>query len=217
MFESVTTLLAQAFARVIQGIWNTVSTHAPGQPGVTSHVQSRAYGIPAATPLLRRIQAHIAHLVHRLDSLARRHESGQLTPPRPRIPRPKTAPQDRVGPLPLPLPRGKAWLIRHVQRTAQFAGQVEAFLARPDTRDLAAAAPQAGRILRPLCHMLGLAPPPWLRLPGAPPPPDPCPRREQRHYRRLNPIPWLTPEHAPPPSQPPDPAPPPKPWRMAYD
>ena len=209
MFENVTTSLARALACVIQAIWDTLSTHAPG---ATTHVQARAYGIPAATPLLRRVQDHIVRLVFRLESLVRRHDSGRLAPPRPRAPRPDTAPRERQDPL----PRGRAWLVRHVQRTAQFTGQVEAVLARPDAQALVAAAPQAGRILRPLCHMLGLAAPPWLRLPGTPAPQVPCPRRERRRYRRLNPIPGLTPGQATAPPQPPEPDPP-KPWRMVYE
>ncbi len=234
MFERIITPLAEAFARVIQGIWDTLSTHAPGQPAAAAHAQSRAYGIPATTPLLRRMQAYIVRLVFRLDSLVQRYESGRIAHPRPRALRPETAsneraPSERPAPLPpAPLPRGNAWLILHVQRTAQYIGHVEAFLARPDARALIQAAPQAGRILRPLCHALGMAPPPWLRLPGSRPPPDPCPRRVQRNYRRLNPIPWLSPGQAtrqatatiqpPKPEPQPEPAPPtPTPWRMVYE
>jgi len=209
MFENVTTSLARALACVIQAIWDTLSTHAPH---ATTHAQARAYGIPAATPLLRRIQDHIARLVFRLERLVQRHDSGRLAPPRPRAPRPDPKPRERQESL----PRARAWLIRHVQRTAQFTGQVEAFLARPDAQALVATAPQAGRILRPLCHMLGLDAPPWLRLPGTPARQDPCPRRERRRYRRLNPIPWLTQGQAIAAPQPQEPAAP-KPWRMVYE
>ena len=64
-----------------------------------------------------------------------------------------------------------------MQPTAQFALQVELFLANPDTRALVEAAPQAGRILRPLCRGLNLTPPDWLRLPDRP---QPAPRESAK-------------------------------------
>ncbi|WP_287988558.1 hypothetical protein [Acidiphilium sp.] len=46
----------------------------------------------------------------------------------------------------------------------------------PEILALAAASPAAGRALRPLCHILGLRPPPALRRPKRPDPaPDPAP------------------------------------------
>jgi len=51
-----------------------------------------------------------------------------------------------------------------IQPTAQVAGLLEILIARPQMAGLLAACPQAGRILRPLCRMLGIRPfPPALR------------------------------------------------------
>jgi hypothetical protein len=63
-------------------------------------------------------------------------------------------------------------------------GHVYALLADPDTQALVAAAPQAGRILRPLCHTIGVELPDWLKLPKRPrkprPPKPPKPRKERQ-------------------------------------
>jgi hypothetical protein len=84
---------------------------------------------------------------------------------------------------PSPLPRRAAWLLRLVPETAAGASQLHHFLADPEVTALLAAAPRLGRILRPLCHMLGIRPtqalPPPLP-PSRPPdmgpsaPPIPC-------------------------------------------
>jgi hypothetical protein len=41
-------------------------------------------------------------------------------------------------------------------------------LVLPEMAEFVAAAPEAGRIVRPLCRMLGQRPPEWLRLPRRP-------------------------------------------------
>jgi hypothetical protein len=56
------------------------------------------------------------------------------------------------------------------------------FLSLPETGELVSAGPQAGRILRPLCRILGVKPPPYLTLPRHPrlprPPPEPASAEE---------------------------------------
>jgi hypothetical protein len=54
--------------------------------------------------------------------------------------------------------------LRLTQDAAVFRSQLEYLLADPEMTALLAEVPQAGRILRPLCHMLGIAPGPALRL-----------------------------------------------------
>ena len=93
----------------------------------------------------------------------------------------------RSGP-PHRLPRGHGWLRSTFPATASLAPQLRALLDAPDTQAFIAANPAGGRILRPLCHAIGIAPPPVLALPPkqrAPraaqvtatpdPPPDPAP------------------------------------------
>jgi hypothetical protein len=88
-----------------------------------------------------------------------------------------------------PLPRRKAWLLRLAPETASAASQFRHFLADPEVAALLADAPHLARILRPLCHALGIraagpgaagsgaagiranqAPPPPLPLPDPAPP-----------------------------------------------
>ena len=59
-------------------------------------------------------------------------------------------------PQPYRLPAGFGWLIRLVPGTAAYAGQVQQLLADPEMAALLADVPQAGRILGPLCRMLGI-------------------------------------------------------------
>jgi len=55
------------------------------------------------------------------------------------------------------LPRRFGWLLPLVPaEAAGYAGQVRAVLAEPEMMALLAAAPQARRVLRPLCRMLGI-------------------------------------------------------------
>ena len=55
------------------------------------------------------------------------------------------------------LPVGFGWLLALVpQEAAGFAGQVRTLLAEPEMVALLAASPQARRVLKPLCRMLGV-------------------------------------------------------------
>jgi len=68
------------------------------------------------------------------------------------------------------LPARFGWLLRFGSEVACHRSQLEHWLtANPELGKLLAAAPHAGRILRPLCHMLGIPLPPALRLPPRPP------------------------------------------------
>ena len=113
--------------------------------------------------------------------------------PRPERPKPETE-----------MPAGFAWLIRlGGYHAAGFGSQFQHLLSHPEMVALIAAAPrQMGRVLRPLCWMLGIKPPPGLfpkraRKPRAPlssgtsgeteaetpPAPKPKPRRRRRPLR----------------------------------
>jgi len=77
----------------------------------------------------------------------------------------------------LRLPRGQAWLIRLLPgEAASYGCQLQALLADPQMAALLAAAPEAGRILRPLCRLLAITPEGSLALPSAAGKPAPKPR-----------------------------------------
>ncbi|WP_288049122.1 hypothetical protein [Acidiphilium sp.] len=120
----------------------------------------------------------LRRLCARLEALATRPQA----PARRRPGRP-----GRSGP-PHRLPRAHGWLRRAFPATASLAPQLRALLDAPDMQAFIAATPAAGRVLRPLCHTIGIAPPPALALPPKPrppraaqvaatpdPPPDPAP------------------------------------------
>ena len=57
------------------------------------------------------------------------------------------------------LPSGRGWLVRALGwEAAGYGSQLEALLAEPEMVALLAGLPAVGRILRPLCRMLGVGP-----------------------------------------------------------
>jgi hypothetical protein len=103
---------------------------------------------------------------------ARRAERAAMDPPPPRPPPHRELPL-AYGPM-APLPRDFGYVIRLVPWHARpLADQMRILLARPEMAEIIAATPRLQRVLRPLCHMLGieteaLVPPP---APAPPPPP----------------------------------------------
>jgi len=132
------------------------------------------------------LRHRLAHLAERFQALFDRWQSNTLPiarPPRPgRVRRPD--PRPTVG-----LPRASGWVARRIPEAAPPASFLLSLLQNPDTRTFVQAAPQAARLLRPLCRALGIPQPDWLRLPsrprasrpaaanpiGPPPPPDQSP------------------------------------------
>ncbi len=105
---------------------------------------------------------------------ARRAELAAMNPPPPRPPPPRELPL-AYGPM-APLPRDFGYVLRLVPWHARpLADQMRLLLARPEMAEIIAATPRLQRLLRPLCHMLGittegLIPP---TPPRPPPPPAP--------------------------------------------
>ena len=64
-------------------------------------------------------------------------------------------------------PRGRAWIVRLLVPVTgqQCVGMLCVAWEEPEMREFYAAAPQLGKILRPLAHMIGATLPEWLRLP----------------------------------------------------
>jgi hypothetical protein len=60
-------------------------------------------------------------------------------------------------------PREFGWARRMLPETGQYAGVLRYLLRDPETMALLEKAPQAGRMLRPLCHLLGVQTPEFLR------------------------------------------------------
>jgi hypothetical protein len=152
-------------------------------------VAARSAGGRLAGPLIVLIWARLRRMARRFASLVVRHAAGRPLahrPPARQVARRRSAPPWRW-------PRGNAWLVRLVPEAASGGALLSHLLAEPEMAEFVAAAPQAGRILRPLCRMLGITPPGRLRrappagpLPASappvpartgPPPPQPSPHQ----------------------------------------
>ncbi len=149
----------------------------------------------------------LRRLLARFASLVAAAEAGRVFVRRPRT---GAAPRPRISASAVRLPGGAGWLLKLAPALDTRIGrsQLECLLGAPELQALLARAPQAGRLLRPLCHALRIEPPPALRLPRR----ERSPRRrdrsgsteagtaggEARPARRLVPPLWLTRPAAPP-------------------
>ena len=144
-------------------------------------------------PVWTLLWLRLHRLGNRLTRLYDHWQKGTLPKPRKTTQRPKTArqPPPQIPQLPAPgmplvaaptrLPQGRGWVIRRIPEAGPSAGHLHDLLQQRDIQDFVQAAPQAGRLLRPLCHGLGLDQPDWLKLPPRPRTPrkprPPKPRR----------------------------------------
>ena len=132
---------------------------------------SRHPPIPTATWTL--LTDRLGRLAQRLRSLFARIEAGTIAPPRvspaPAHP-PALRPQREHPPYPR-LPSARGWINARVAEAAPCGGEMHMLLQDPATAALVSAAPQAGRLLRPLCRALAVDLPDWLRLPARTPAP----------------------------------------------
>lgn len=131
--------------------------------GLCRMVAARGGRDHAAAPVALLVWSRLSRMVTRFKALVAQMEAGTLLSPRPRTSRRK--PAAHAAPQELRLPSGHIWLIKFAPETVQFSGQVQHLLTDTEMMRLMAAAPQAGRIVRPLCRMLGLAVPEVARLP----------------------------------------------------
>jgi hypothetical protein len=154
-FVSAPALLSPAdrFARIMEGLCRTVA--ARGGKG----------GLPGALVIL--LWGRLRRMAARFASVATRLNAGILHPAAPSSAAPRTRPR---RPDPPRLSRRFASLLRLVPQASVAGSQLQHLLADPQMAGLLAAAPQLGRILRPLCRMLGVRP-----APGIIPPPRPRP------------------------------------------
>ena len=156
--------------------------HLPAVPLRLEHTPASPPPGPAPLPQ----QAYVL-LSHRVSRMARRFlalfarwQNGTLPTSRLRAKRP--TPENRPQrPRPLRLPRAFGWANHRLADCGAppAAGQLENLVLNraAELRPFLQAAPQAGRLLRPLCQALGVRPPEYLALPPRPRPPrKPRPR-----------------------------------------
>jgi hypothetical protein len=108
---------------------------------------------------------YVDGLRRRFERLVERFRANTLHPPRPRTTPRAAAAAPRAKPR-VVLPRMPGWLCGHVpQHAALYGAWLRALMDDPEIIALIAAGPQAGRVLRPLFHMLGREMPEILILP----------------------------------------------------
>jgi hypothetical protein len=157
--------LAKTFGLIIDGLRRAAAVRMAADPSVR--------------PSLLLVHAWLGRLVQRFAALVARVEAGTLRPPRRRTSPPRGVPPPDDSPSKRPprepyqrLPESFAWLIRMLPyQAACFGSQLQHQFSQPEMIALLEAAPQVGRILRPLCRLLAIDLPPALRLPPRPPRP----------------------------------------------
>ncbi len=122
---------------------------------------------------------------HRISLLSVRFRALALNPPRPRKPsaKPDPAPEPEsppAGAKKSKLPAQKGWLLQTFpgHHIPYVRGHLIRFLEDPDLSRLSSENPRIGRVLRPLCHMLAIPLPDYLKLARKPRPPAPKPEQK---------------------------------------
>ncbi|MBV8401567.1 MAG: hypothetical protein JOZ17_23015 [Acetobacteraceae bacterium] len=149
------------FALILSGLWSAI---APWQVDAGADLPSVAQAMKRVNRLRLRFLALVAAF-----------RAGRLRPPRP----------GRHGggakgnrPKPVRLPSKFGWMLRYGSEVACRRSQLEHWLTtNAEAAALIAEVPQSRRILRPLCHMLGIELPEAPRLP-------PRPKRKRQRTRK---------------------------------
>jgi hypothetical protein len=128
--------------------------------------------------LMLRVSVRLMKATFAIQFLFDRWREGRIRPARKQPQRqPSKAPAKNQSPAQdqsdIALPRRFGWLPQRVPETAIFANQLQQLLADPEIAALLAQCPQAGKILRPICRMLGVQPIPQILRPPAPNPAPP--------------------------------------------
>ncbi len=135
---------------------------------------------------------------HRISFLSVRFRALALNP-RPRRPRkPSAKPEPTPEPESPPasakkskLPAQNGWLLQTFpgHHIPYVRGHLISFLEDPDLARLHGETPSIGRVLRPLCHMLAIPLPDYLKLARKPRPPAPKPAQKRQRKQARKPAP----------------------------
>jgi len=145
------------FNSLMEGLFTDVATEVP----------KSWIAIPVITLVWRRLR----RMVRRFNTIMARFRAGALpapdsAPAGAAVARPAAAPRPAHGSRPLELPRRKGWVIQAISWFLLVRHyELEEMLDDPETAALVADAPQLGSVLRPMCRLMGVKKPAWLRLP----------------------------------------------------
>ena len=162
--------VAILFSTILTGLRAAVANSSALRSVNPAHAER----VRARTALLVFVWGRIGRMANRFDNLFARWRASTLPNRTLAKPRPSRAGQPTTPHERSKIPAGRAWLVGVVgYEAAGRASQLQHLLAHPDMAEFLHAAPQAGRILRPLCHMLGIDPPAGIATPPARSPPAP--------------------------------------------
>ena len=163
--------IAARFTSFLADLRVAVAAHAPRDPQ-----RAVLFGL---------LWGRLGRMASRFETLFAKWQAGALPKPR----KPRANPQRTRRPTPR-LPQRRAWLLAEPEifrlAAAACRSRLEHLFTDPAMAAFLQAAPQAGRILRPLCHMLGAESP----LP-LPPRPRPAAKPRQPPPARPAPLPSL--------------------------
>ncbi len=183
-FTNIITGLIQGLRRVIARAAPVVS--APARPIWAGPDQRWIMAPHGDLPILpgpvwTLLWFRLERLANRLTRLYDRWQTNTLPKPRQTTQRPKTTQRPtppQIPELPAPgmplveaptrLPRARGWITRRIPEAGPSAGHLHDLLQQPHIQEFVQAAPQAARLLRPLCHALGVDQPAWLQRPPRP-------------------------------------------------
>ena len=110
----------------------------------------------ALTVLLVAVWGRIGRISARLERLIALWRAGMLPKPRVRRGRVRSTPANKAVSA---FPAAPGWLLVAVREAAPYGARLESLLSEAECEAFLAAAPQARRLLRPLCRMLGIGVP----------------------------------------------------------
>jgi len=121
--------------------------------------------LPAIKLLWRRLR----RLRCRFNSIVARFEAGTLPAAESAVrrvePDPGAPDRPAAAPRALELPQRVGWVLQMISGALIPGYELEVMLESAGMAALVAEAPQLGGVLRPMCRMLAVKPPAWLRLP----------------------------------------------------
>jgi len=127
--------------------------------GLAAVVAMRFLRMPRQGETTVAVWGRLQNLARRFAAAVRRGAIARVKArARPVVVRPVAVQPVAVRRVGVRLPQGRGWLVRALGYEAvAYQSQLAALLAEPEMQAVLAAVPGAGRVLRPICQMLGVA------------------------------------------------------------
>ena len=164
MSDGVSLSPPERFNSLIEGLYSDITTRATNPYFPMSEA-------PAQLLLIKLIWRRLRRMSRRFAAILAQLRAGTLPKAGDAAERKVAEAPARASPRP-PAPAGTwrfGWVIHAVSWFVWNRHyELKEMLEEPEAEALVAEAPQLGRVLRPMCQMLAVKPPEWLRLPRRP-------------------------------------------------